>query len=209
MQEGWSKYLQPLYEGQEPHPWKLEQSHQPLGRLLANLHVCPPIFHDSHQASEWQLWRLSMKTDTTECHAIMWYLKKKGLRAKVTQDMDKSCGEDAPSHTTVKKQSAESRRGRDSVQDDPCPERLVTAASQEVIARICDQVMADWQLSTGPTASTLDISHPHVLHILTRQGEVTARWVPTLLTHAPKWAPFSNSCDNLKILTTFWTDWWL
>ena len=84
-----------------------------------------------------------MKMDTTECHAIISYLKKKGLQAKVTQDMDKSCGEEAPSHTVVKKQSVESRRGRDSVQDDPCPERFATAASQEVIARICDQVMAD------------------------------------------------------------------
>ena len=51
--------------------------------------------------------------------------------------------EDAPSCIMVKKWAAEFNCGRKSLEEDLCPIRLVTAATQETIAMIHDIIMAD------------------------------------------------------------------
>ena len=48
-------------------------------------------------------------------------------------------GKDALSYATVKRWVAEFKRGRQSLEDDPCPGRPVTVATPEMVNRYCNE----------------------------------------------------------------------
>ena len=66
--------------------------------------------------------------------AVIQYLHKKGLAPKdIHTDMVATLGEDAPSYATIKRWVAEFKRGRQSLEDAPCPGRPVTVATPEMV----------------------------------------------------------------------------
>lgn len=84
--------------------------------------------------------------DKIQCCASI--LEEKGLSPKaIHENMVKSYEENALSYTMIEKWSAKFRRETDSIENYTCPGRLATARNQEMIARVHDHVVADWQLS--------------------------------------------------------------
>ncbi|XP_067130023.1 protein GVQW3-like [Centruroides vittatus] len=103
--------------------------------------------------------------------------------------MDEVLGEFAPSYTTVKKQTALFKSGRESVEDDSRSGRPSTAVTEENIDKVHDLVLADRRLKTCEIAETTGISVDRVHHILTENlgmTKVSVRRVPRLLTAEQK-----------------------
>ncbi|XP_023224988.1 putative uncharacterized protein FLJ37770, partial [Centruroides sculpturatus] len=122
--------------------------------------------------------------------AVIKYLTKKGLTpSHIKADMDEVLGESAPSYTTVKKWTALFKSGRESVKHDPRSGRPSTAVTEENIDKVHNLVLADRRLKTREIAETTGISVNQVHHVLTENlgmMQVSARWVPHLLTAEQK-----------------------
>ena len=103
------------------------------------------------------------------------------------------------------------------------PERPVTATNQEMIVRNWDLVMADpWLLLLLVTSiqhipTTPGISHPNILHILTKvlaMRKMSVRLVPRRNWLTPKRHPIQHlswlfALFSSQIHRTFWRDLWL
>ena len=141
--------------------------------------------------------------DKVAHRAVIHYLGLKGLTPKkVHEDMVATLGEDAPSYSTVKKWAAEFKRGRDSLEDDPRPGRLVTVTTQETIDKIHDMILEDRRRTQRYIATQLGISQEHVhavIHNELQMTKVSARWVPKLLGPDQKRIRHNMSRDNLVI----------
>ena len=102
----------------------------------------------------------------------------------------------------VKKWDAEFKRGRDSLEDDPCRRRLVTITTQESIAKIHDIFMAYRQVPKYYIATELGISQDCtyvVIHNELHMSMVSAHCVPKLLGSEFKRTRLSMSRENLVI----------
>ena len=130
-------------------------------------------------------------------------LHKKGLTPKdIHNDMVVTLGKDAPSYATVKRWVAEFKRVRQSLEDDPRPERPVTVATPEMVNKVHDIVMTDRRVTERFIASTVGISQGRVHYILTEDLEMrklSARWVPRLLTVDQKHTRRRLSRTNLNL----------
>ena len=129
--------------------------------------------------------------------AVIQYLHKKGLTPKdIHNDMVATLGKDAPSYATVKRCVAEFKRGRQSLEDDPCPE------TPEMVNKVHDIVMTDRRVKQRYIASTVGISQERVHSILTEDLEMrklSERWVPRLLTVDQKHTRRTLSRTNLNL----------
>ena len=135
--------------------------------------------------------------------AVIQYLHKKVLTPKdIHNDMEATIGKDAPSYATVKRWMTEFKRGRQSLEDDPRPERPVTVATPEMFNKVHDIVMTDRRVTERYIASTVGISQERVHSILTMDLEMrklSTRWVSRLLTVDQKHTRRTLSRTNLNL----------
>ena len=75
-----------------------------------------------------------MESQNIEFRAVIKFLTKEGAKAKeIHRPMADVYGDSSPKYSTVAKWSAEFKRGRDSLEDDPRPGRPADVISQEMI----------------------------------------------------------------------------
>ena len=74
-----------------------------------------------------------MESQNIEFRAVIKFLTKEGAKAKeICRRMADVYGDSSPKYSTVAKWSAEFKRGRDSLEDDPRPARPADVVSQDV-----------------------------------------------------------------------------
>ena len=75
-----------------------------------------------------------MESQHIEFRAFIKFLTKEGAKAKeIHRRLADVYGDSSPKYSTVANRSAEFKRGRDSLEDDPRPGRPADAISQEMI----------------------------------------------------------------------------
>ena len=87
----------------------------------------------------------------------------------------------SPKYSTVAKWSAEFKRGRDSLEDDPRPGRPADVISQEMIDPVERLVLNNRRIKVAQFASECGISNGSVYTIIHEHlgmSKVSARWVP-------------------------------
>ena len=85
-----------------------------------------------------------MESQNIEFRAVIKFLTKKGAKAKeIHWHMADVYGDSSPKYSTVAKWSAEFKRGRDSLEDNPKPGRPADVISQEMIDRVERLVTGD------------------------------------------------------------------
>lgn len=141
--------------------------------------------------------------DKIEQRAVIKYLCKKSLTSKeIHNDMNTTLGESAPSYTTVKKWTAEFKRGRESVEDDPRAGRPSTSTTEENIGKVCDLILQNRRLTIREIADTVGISYERTQNIIVNKlgySKVSARWVPRLLSFEQKRIRLTISRDCLEM----------
>ncbi|UYV81002.1 hypothetical protein LAZ67_19002479 [Cordylochernes scorpioides] len=139
----------------------------------------------------------SSKMETNEIRAVIKYLCKKEMSPKeIYEGMMDTLREDAPSYSTVKKM------GRISTEDKHRPGRPVESVTQENIDKIHVLVMLDRRMTVRRIEETLGILKTTVDRIMREHlglGQLSARWVPKLLTPDQKAVRRKLSSDNLAL----------
>ena len=77
-----------------------------------------------------------MESQNIELRAVIKFLTKEGAKAKEIHRRMAVYGDSSPKYSTVAKWSAEFKRGRDSLEDDPRPCHPADVISQEMIDRV-------------------------------------------------------------------------
>ena len=123
-----------------------------------------------------------MESQNIEFRAVIKFLTKEGAKAKeIHWRMADVYGDSSPMYSTVAKWSAEFKRGRDSLEDDPRPGRPADVISQEMIDRVERLVLNNRRIKVAELASECDISNGSVYTIIHEHlgmSKVSARWVP-------------------------------
>ena len=123
-----------------------------------------------------------MESQNIEFRAVIKFLTKEGANAKeIHRRMADVYGDSSPKYSTVAKWSAEFKRGRDSLEDDPRPGRPADVISQEMIDRVERLVLNDRRIKVAELASECGISNGSVYTIIHEHlgmSKVSARWVP-------------------------------
>ena len=137
---------------------------------------------------------------------IIKYLQKKRLAPKdIYANKVAILGDDVLALLTVKKWTAEFKKGRESFEDDPRSGRLVSATTQENIDRVHHMVMDDRRLTVNQMVDAVAISRERVDNVPHQElgmSKVSARWVPRLLTPAQKHNRLVMSQANLTLFET-------
>ena len=110
------------------------------------------------------------------------FLTKEGANAKeIHWRMADVYGDSSPKYSTVAKWSAEFKRGRDSLEDNPRPGRPADVISQEMIDCVERLVLNNSRIKVAELASECGISNGSVYTIIHEHlgmSKVSARWVP-------------------------------
>ena len=109
-------------------------------------------------------------------------LTKEGAKAKeIHRHMADMYGDSSPMYSIVAKWSAEFKRGRDSLEDDPRLGRPADVISQEMIDRVERLVPNNRRIKVAEHASECGISNGSVYTIIHEHlgmSKVSVRWVP-------------------------------
>lgn len=130
------------------------------------------------------------------------YLKSK-TNDEIKTELDSVYGNDAPSIATVKRWTAEFRRGRTSIFDEERPGRPNEVTTEEMINKIHDIVLADRRVKLREIVDIVNISKERVENILHKHlhmRKLSARWVPRLLTIDQKRNRVTTSVECLEML---------
>ena len=108
-----------------------------------------------------------MKSQNIEFRAVVKFLIKEGAKAKeIHWRMADMYGDSSPKYSTVAKWSAEFKRGRDSLEDDPRPGRPADVISQEMIDRVERLALNNRRIKVAELASECGISNGSVCTII-------------------------------------------
>ena len=95
-----------------------------------------------------------MESQNIEFRGVIKFLTKEGTKAKeIHRRMADVYGESSPKYSTVAKCSAEFKRGRDSLEDEPRPGCLADVISQEMIDRVERLVLKNRRIKVAELAS--------------------------------------------------------
>ena len=111
-------------------------------------------------------------------------------------------GDSSPKYSTVAKWSAELKRGRDSLEDDPRPGRPADVISQEMIGHVERLVLNNRQIKVAELASECGISNGSVYTIIQKHlamSKVSARWVPRNLNMQDHQQRVESSQELLEV----------
>ena len=108
-----------------------------------------------------------MGRQNIEFRAVIKFLTMEGAKAKeIHRRMADVYGDSSPKYSTVAKWSAEFKRGRDSLEDDPRPGRPADVISQEMIDRVERLVLNNRRIKVAELASECGISNGSVSTII-------------------------------------------
>ena len=121
-----------------------------------------------------------MESQNIEFRAVIKFLTKEGAKAKeIHWRMADVYGDSSPKYSAVAKWSAEFKRGRDSLEDDPRPGRPADVISQEMIDRVERLVLNNRRIKVAELAYECGISNGSVYTIIHEHlgmSKVSARW---------------------------------
>ena len=108
-----------------------------------------------------------MARQNIEYRAVIKFLTKEGAKAKeINRRMADVYGDSSPKYSTMAKWSAEFKRGRDSLEDDPRPDRPADVICQEMINRVERLVLKNRRIKVAELASECGISNGSVYTII-------------------------------------------
>jgi histone-lysine N-methyltransferase SETMAR len=119
--------------------------------------------------------------DKVEYRAVIKFFVKEGLTPnEIHSKYIKVYGDSSHSFSTIKKWTAEFKRGRTSLEDDPREGRPKSATTPEIIEQVYDMILDDWRMKVREIAETIGISKERVGYILHEEldmRKLCARWV--------------------------------
>ena len=116
--------------------------------------------------------------ESQKFRAVIKFLTKEGAKAKeIHWRMADVYGDSSPKYSTVAKWSAEFKRGRDSLEDDPRPGCPADVISQEMIDRVERLVLNNCRINVAEVASECGISNGSFNTIIHEHLGISARWV--------------------------------
>ena len=113
-------------------------------------------------------------------------------------------GESAPSYYKVKFWSKQFKWGRESIEGDPHTGRSVEATSEEMCQKLESLIVADRQMKVSRLVEETGISAETVwtiIHEKLDMSEVSARWLPRMLSPFQKDTGHHCCQENLELLT--------
>ena len=144
-----------------------------------------------------------MGSQNIEFRAVIKFLTKEGAKAKeIHRRMADVYGDSCPKYSTVAKWSAEFKRGRDSLEDDPRPGRPADVISQEMIDRVERLVLNNRRIKVAKLASECVISDGSVYTIIHEHlgmSKISARWVPKNLNMQDSQQRVESSQELLEV----------
>jgi transposase len=134
--------------------------------------------------------------DKIEYCAVIKFFVKEGLTPnEIHSKFIKVYGDSSTSFSTIKKWAAEFKRGRTSLEDDPCEGHPRSATTSEIIEQVHDMVLDDWWMKVYEIAEIIGISEEcvgYILHEELDMKRLCTRCLPRLLTADQK-------CTRMKI----------
>ena len=147
--------------------------------------------------------KAKMESQNIEFRAVIKFLTKEGAKAKETHRRMADVNNDSsPKYSTVAKWSAEFKRGRDSLEDDPRPGHPADVISQEMIDRVERLVLNNRRIKVAELASECGISNGSVYTIIHEHlgmSKVSARWVPRNLNMQDRQQRVESSQELLEV----------
>lgn len=136
--------------------------------------------------------------------AVIHFLTRENVPPKeIYQRMVRVYGNECPSYTTVKHWAAETRRGRECLEDADRSGRPSSVITEENVQAIETLVMEDRRSTVLSLARTSGISYGSVetiLHEYLGMSKVCARWVPRMLSGEMKQHRVQIAEENLDIM---------
>ena len=143
-----------------------------------------------------------MESQNIEFRAVIKFLTKEGAKPKeIHWRMADVYGDSSPKYSTVAKWSAEFKRGRDSLEDDPRPGRPADVISQ-MIDRVERLVLNNRRIKDAELASECGISNGSVYTIIHEHlgmSKVSERWVPRNLNMQDRQQRVESSQELLEV----------
>jgi len=129
---------------------------------------------------------VSKKLLDLEQRSFTKFLTKEGKKPKeIFERMVEVYGESAPSYCKVKFWSKQFKWGRESIEGDPHTGRPVEATSEEMCQKLESLIVADRRMKVSRLLEETGISAGTVwtiIHEMLYMSEVSARWVPRMLS---------------------------
>ena len=144
-----------------------------------------------------------MESQNIEFRAVIKFLTKEGAKTKeIHRRTADVYGDSSPKYSTVAEWSAEFKRGRDSLEDDPRPDRPADVISQEMIDRVERLVLNNRRIKNAELASECGISNGSVYTIIYEHlgmSKISARWVPRILNMQDRQQRVESSQELLEV----------
>ena len=144
-----------------------------------------------------------MESQNIEFRTVIKFLTMEGAKAKeIHRRIADVYGESRPKYSTVAKWSAEFKRGRSSLEDDPRPGRSADVISQEMIDRVERLVLNNRRIKVAELASECGNSNGSVYTIIHEHldmSKVSSRWVPRNLNMQDHQQRVESSQELLEV----------